>query len=97
KIGAGIAIGAVAGLIVLLVAATGTLQTVELALYDWRMRTVAPIPPDVHPDIAIVELNDTTIRDLDPHFGRWPWPRAAFSMVIDFLHRAPAKVIAVDF
>ena len=54
-------------------------------------------PPDVNRDIVIVELNDTTIRDLDPAFGRWPWPRAAMSLLVDFLNRAPAKVIALDF
>ena len=60
------------------------------------MRSVARTPPDVHHDIVLVEINDTTIRDLDPVFGRWPWPRAAFSILVDFLNRAPAKVIAVD-
>jgi adenylate cyclase len=97
KLLAGLLIGLGAASLVLLLAAAGVLQTVEYALYDWRMRTVAVDPPAVHPDIVIVELNDTTIRDLEPVLGRWPWPRAAFSMVIDFLNRAPAKVIAVDF
>ena len=60
------------------------------------MRSVARTPPDVHQDIVLVEINDTTIRDLDPVFGRWPWPRVTFSMLVDFLNRAPAKVIAVD-
>ncbi|MBA2304975.1 MAG: CHASE2 domain-containing protein, partial [Acidobacteria bacterium] len=93
--GSGIGIGAAA--VVLLLAATGLFQSNELGLYDWRMRMAAQNPPDVNRDIVIVELNDTTIRDLDKPFGRWPWPRAAISMVIDFLNRAPAKVIAVDF
>lgn len=97
KTAAGFGIGLGAAAIVLAISALGLLETVELASYDWRMRLAAQDPPDVHPDIVIVELNDTTIRDLDPVFGRWPWPRAATSMVIDFLNRAPAKVIAVDF
>ena len=97
KTAAGLAIGIGAAAIVLLVAAAGLLESVELGLYDWRMRAVAQDPPEVHPDIVIVELNDTTIRDLDDEFGRWPWPRAAVSLVVDFLARAPAKVIAVDF
>ena len=44
-----------------------------------------------------VEFNDTTIRDLAPHLGRWPWPRVVYASFIDYLNRAPAKVIAVDF
>lgn len=97
KAAAGFAIGLGAAVIVLLIAAAGVLETVELSLYDWRMRLAAQDPPDVNRDIVIVELNDTTILDLDEEFGRWPWPRAAVSMVVDFLNRAPAKVIALDF
>ncbi|MEX1129082.1 MAG: adenylate/guanylate cyclase domain-containing protein [Vicinamibacterales bacterium] len=97
KTAAGVVLGVGAAAIVLALAATGLLDKSELDLYDWRMRTVATVPPDVSRDIVIVELNDTTIRDLDPVFGRWPWPRAAVSLLVDFLNRAPAKVIALDF
>jgi adenylate cyclase len=96
KTATGILLGLGAAAIVLFIAATGALDKAEMILYDWRMRSVAPHPPDVSPDIVLVEINDTTIRDLDPVFGRWPWPRAAFALLIDFLNRAPAKVIAVD-
>ena len=50
----------------------------------------------MHPDIVFVEFNDTTIRDLAPVVGRWPWPRAVYATFIDYLNRAPAKVTAVD-
>ncbi|HXG53780.1 MAG TPA: adenylate/guanylate cyclase domain-containing protein [Vicinamibacterales bacterium] len=94
---AGTALGLGAAAVILILAAAGVFDTVELSLYDWRMRSVARTPPDVHTDIVLVEINDTTIRDLAPVFGRFPWPRQAFSMLIDYLNRAPAKVIAVDF
>jgi adenylate cyclase len=97
KTAAGVLLGLGAAAIILALAAAGLLDKPELDLYDWRMRTVAAQPPDVSPDIVIVELNDTTIRDLDRIFGRWPWPRAAVSLLVDFLNRAPAKVIALDF
>jgi adenylate cyclase len=97
KASAGISLGLGAAAIVFALSATGLLEKPELDLYDWRMRTVVTVPPDVSRDIVIVELNDTTIRDLDSVFGRWPWPRAAVSLVVDFLNRAPAKVIALDF
>ena len=96
KLLAGLAIGLGSAAIILAIAATGAFEQLELMLYDWRMRTAARTPPDVHQDIVLVEINDTTIRDLDPVFGRWPWPRVAFSMLVDYLNRAPAKAIAVD-
>ena len=93
----GVLLGLGAAAIVLALSAAGVFDELELNLYDWRMRTVTSEPPDVHRDVVIIELNDTTIRDLDPVFGRWPWPRAAVSLLVDFLNRAPAKVIALDF
>jgi adenylate cyclase len=97
KIAAGVALGLGSAAIILVLAAGGLFDSVELSLYDWRMRAAVGDPPDVHKGIVLVEINDTTIRDLEPVFGRFPWPRMAFSMLIDYLNRAPAKVIAVDF
>jgi adenylate cyclase len=95
KLSAGLALGALAALIVLALAAAGWLDTAELKAYDWRLRRAADAR-SVNRDIALVGINDTTIRDMEPLFGHWPWPRVALSYVIDYLRRAPAKVIAVD-
>ena len=73
----------------------GWLDRPELLTYDWRARVLAD-PASVNRDIVFVEINDTTLRDLAPVFGRWPWPRAAFSMLLDYLQRASPKVIAID-
>jgi adenylate cyclase len=95
KLAAGAALGVSAAAIVLALASAGFFDTAELKLYDWRMRRAAD-PASVSKDIVLVGISDTTIRDLEPLFGHWPWPRVALSYVIDFLHRAPAKVVAVD-
>ena len=95
KLVGGLCIGLASALIVLLIASTGALQPSELAAYDWRMRR-AKDPAAIAKDIVLVEINDTTIRDLSPAFGRWPWPRVAMASLVDFLSRSPAKVIAID-
>ena len=99
---AGLIVSGGAGLLVLLVAAfsarsTGVdpLASIEFRAYDWRMARTAK-PADVRPDIALVEIDEYSLRNLQPNAGRWPWPRAVHSMLIDFLHRAPAKVIGYD-
>ena len=74
KIVAGLLIGIGAAAIVLALAFAGLLETAELKLYDWRMRLAAN-PASVNHDIGLVELDDTTSRDLAPLFGHWPWPR----------------------
>jgi adenylate cyclase len=95
KLIAGIALGLTAALITLFLAWTGALDKAELATYDWRVSSTAN-PASINKDIVLVEINDTSIRDLEPLVGRWPWPRAAFAAVIDFLARSPARVIGVD-
>ena len=53
-------------------------------------------PRDARKDIALVEINESSVRALEPVFGRWPWPRVVHGGVIDFLTRAHARVIAYD-
>jgi adenylate cyclase len=96
RIVAGLALGLGSWVFVLLLSGVGALLPAELQTYDWRMRRSAD-PTGLAKDIVLVEINDTTIRDLSPAFGRWPWPRVGMSLLVDFLSRAPARVIAIDF
>ena len=101
KLLAGLAIGVGAALLVQTIGWAGWLETAELKTYDWRMRTayrlrVARGVPLVHPDIALVEITDASIRDLSELVGRWPWPRALQALLIDYISRGKPTVIAVD-
>jgi adenylate cyclase len=96
KVVAGILIGLGTAAIVALLNWFGWLTPIELKTYDWRIQAAVDDPPAVHTDIVLVEINDSSIRDLAPFFGRWPWPRVALASLIDYLNRGPAKVIAVD-
>jgi adenylate cyclase len=95
RIAAGLLLGLGTAALVLLAGWTGLLDVAELKAYDWRIRRAAD-PRSVHRDIVLIEINDTSLRDFARLAGRWPWPRVALATVIDFLDRAPAKVIAVD-
>src|SRR4029079_595519 len=97
KIAAGLLLGAGSALVVLLLAWTnlGALDRLDLQLYDWSLRRLSN-PYSVNRDIVLVEINDASIQDYAPAVGRWPWPRVLQSNLIDFLQRAPARVIAYD-
>jgi adenylate cyclase len=71
------------------------LQTVELKSYDWRL-TRAARPETARQDIVLVEIDEYSLRNLEPYAGGWPWPRVAHAMLLDYLARGPAKVIAYD-
>jgi adenylate cyclase len=96
KLLAGFAIGLTAALITLVLSSAGFLDEIELVAYDWRIRQAAE-PAGVSKDIVLVEINETSIRDLAPFVGRWPWPRVVFSWLVNYLNRGPARVIAIDF
>ncbi len=71
------------------------LQSIEFRTYDWRLTRTAR-PDTARRDLALIEIDEYSLRNLQPNAGRWPWPRAVHSMLIDYLQRAPAKVIAYD-
>src|SRR5262245_2158410 len=71
------------------------LETIELKTYDWRLSVTAK-PSTARQDLALVEIDEYSLRNLEPNAGRWPWPRAVHSMLIDYLARAPARIVAYD-
>ena len=89
-LGANAAFSAIAG-----GTARNPFETIELKTYDWRMTRTAH-PDAARKDIALVAIDEYSLRNLEKNAGRWPWPRAVHSMLIDYLARAPAKVIAYD-
>jgi adenylate cyclase len=91
----GLALGAVAGALALLLAALPVVRELEDSTYDWRLNRTAR-QTDARQDIALVLINESSVRALEPLFGRWPWPRVVHSGVIDFLARAQARVVAYD-
>ena len=95
KLAAGLAIGIVAGALALAIGHTPPFVTAEAKLYDMRMRRAAGSGAP-RADIALVEINETSLRDLEPLLGRWPWPRLTHAMLIDFIAKGHPKAIAYD-
>ena len=92
---AGIALGLVAAAAAWLLGLLPFFETVELKAYDLRVRWTAD-PATARRDIALVTIDDTSIRKLEPLVGRWPWPRLVHAALIDYLAQAGARVIAYD-
>jgi adenylate cyclase len=93
SLGAGI--GLVAAALAWALGALPFMRTVELKTYDLRVRALTD-PRKANPDIVIVSIDDASVRKMEPQVGRWPWPRMVHATLIDFLSRAPARVIAYD-
>ena len=93
------AIGATLGLAAAIVSALLGLitfvETVERKTYDWRLQWTAD-PASARKDIVLVAIDQSSVRNLEPLVGRWPWPRMIHASLLDYLARAPAKVIVYD-
>ena len=90
---AGLLIGACAAGIVLALTNIEAFRTVELKTYDWRLIRTAD-PSTARKDIALVEIDEYSLRNLQQHAGRWPWPRVVHASLIDYLSRGkPASIV----
>ncbi|HTM34683.1 MAG TPA: adenylate/guanylate cyclase domain-containing protein [Vicinamibacterales bacterium] len=97
RLGRGAAFGALAGGLALLVGSSAFPRTVEMKLYDWRTRLAAgarAAAPD--PDIVLVNINDDSLKRMEPLVGRWPWPRLVHATLIDYFAAGGAKAVLYD-
>ncbi len=88
-------LGLGAALLALVAGRLPLLATVDWKLYDQHVRWTAD-PSQARRDIVTVAIDESSIRRLEPVVGRWPWPRLVHATVVDFLARAPARVVAYD-
>jgi adenylate cyclase len=105
KVLAGIAVGLLASAVIIgadllltRISAGGgvqPLQVIEFRTYDWRLLHTAR-PETARRDIALIEIDEYSLRNLQPNAGRWPWPRIVHGELLDYLARARPKVIAYD-
>ncbi len=71
------------------------LLAIELKTYDWRLSHTAR-PETARTDIALIDIDERSLRLLQPFAGRWPWPRVVHSSLIDFLAQSGARLIVYD-
>ena len=74
-------------------AATAPLQSLELRLYDLRLRLLAERTQPAE-NIVIVAIDDDSLDQLAPQWGRWPWPRHVMARALQ--HCAQAQTIVLD-
>lgn len=71
-------------------------QTFENKALDWRFRLLTD-SNTARKDIVIIDIDEGSIKAMEPLFGRWPWPRTAHAMLIQYLKQAKAVAFDVLF
>ena len=91
----GAAIALMTALMVNMVFYFGLFDELELKAFDLRERYFSR---SRHPadEIAVILIDEASLRSMNPVVGRWPWPRSLHADVIDFLALSGAKAVLFD-
>jgi adenylate cyclase len=73
----------------------GTFQRLEMMAYD-AMVKLKRSDKEAHPDIAIILIDEASIKAMNSLIGRWPWPRTVYADLLDFLSMGGARAVAFD-
>ncbi len=73
----------------------GLFEELELKAFDLRERYFSR---SRHPadEIAVILIDEASLRGMNPIVGRWPWPRSLNADIIDFLALSGAKAVLFD-
>lgn len=73
----------------------GLFKELELKAFDLRERYFSR---GRHPadEIAVILIDEASLRAMNPIVGRWPWPRSLHADIIDFLALSGAKAVLFD-
>jgi adenylate cyclase len=84
-----------AALIVTLLFFAGFFQRLEWITFDQRAAWYRA-GKQAHPDIAVILIDEASLKALDPLVGRWPWPRKVYADLISFLVTGEARAVVFD-
>lgn len=73
----------------------GLFERAEDLVYDAKVKMFrsAAVPPK---NLKVVLVDDASISAMEKTLGRWPWPRAIWGDLLDFLSLGGAKVVLFD-
>jgi adenylate cyclase len=67
----------------------------ELKGLDMRQRAFAA-PRSARTDILLVVIDEESVQQLQGILGRWPWPRDAHAILLDYFKAGGARTVAFD-
>ena len=71
----------------------GWFDGMELKTFDMRAKYNSAQSSS---DVAIILVDEASLRGMNPIVGRWPWPRSVHADVVEFLTMSGAKAVVFD-
>ncbi len=96
KPAAGLSIAFISAAIAFLLSQTSFFKTMEWKVYDLEMRAAAD-PSQANPSIVMIDIDDWSIEWMaENNYGRFPWPRDAYALLLNYLERGRPRSITFD-
>jgi len=73
----------------------GAFERFEWMTYDVRTRLTRS-EKTINPEVAVILIDEASLRQMDSIVGRWPWPRWVYQDVIGFLTQGGARAVLFD-
>ena len=97
KLAAGAAIASASLLAAFLLSRLPLAKTYEWKLYDLEFRQLANRPDLANRNIVMVKIDDLSVQQMaDSGFGRFPWARDTYGVLLDYFERSRPKVVSFD-
>jgi adenylate cyclase len=74
---------------------TGSLTRFENIAYDSLVKLMRSQKPSAK-EITLLLIDETSLEALNPIVGRWPWPRAIYSDILEFLSLGEPRAVLFD-
>lgn len=92
-------ISLIVALLILIITIAGYQQRVfekpELYLHDAQARLLRS-DKAVNPKIKVILVDEAALKTMDSKLGRWPWPRAIWGDLLDYLSMGGARSVLFD-
>lgn len=88
-------IGLACSIVISLLTVNGLMQRLEGLTYDWRMSLVRE-GTKIDEQVAVILIDDNSLKTLDSVAGRWPWPRSIYAELLDFIALGEPKAVLFD-
>lgn len=95
KLVTGAVIALVTAILVNLGFYSGIFDELEMMAFDIRARFFSKTKK-ASDDIAVILIDEASLRSMNPVVGRWPWPRSIHADLVDFLALGGARAVLFD-
>ncbi|MBI5141013.1 MAG: adenylate/guanylate cyclase domain-containing protein [Nitrospirae bacterium] len=73
----------------------GLFTPLNNSLYDSAVRRVR-LQKSASDEVAVVLIDEASLRAMNSFAGRWPWPRAVYAGLFEFFRLAKPKMVLLD-